>query len=66
MKHLTMSLIALCLTVLLGASASAAVYRGRVLDVASKKPIADAFVTVHDTVVQTDDNAPISPTPEEE
>jgi hypothetical protein len=56
MKHLTMSLIALCLTVLLGASASAAVYRGRVLDAASKKPIAGAFVTVHHTVVQTDDN----------
>lgn len=54
MKRLTTFLSALCLIVLGGASASAAVYRGRVVDALTKQPRAAAFITVQDTVVQTD------------
>ena len=45
-----------CAFVLSSASAFSDVYRGRVIDAVSKKPIAGAFVTVQDTVVQTDDD----------
>ncbi|MBI3301749.1 MAG: GTP-binding protein, partial [Deltaproteobacteria bacterium] len=37
------------------APASATLYRGRIIDAVTKRPIAGAFVTLHDTVVQTDD-----------
>jgi hypothetical protein len=40
--------------VLLSVPAYAAPYRGRVVDAKTKRPLVDAFVTLHDTVVQTD------------
>lgn len=54
MKRLSTFLSALCLIVLGEASASAAVYRGRVVDALTKQPLAGALITVQDTVVQTD------------
>jgi hypothetical protein len=48
--------IAILLTlILLPTLADAAAYRGRVVDAVTKKPIVGALVTLHDTVVQTDD-----------
>lgn len=46
----------LLIVVLLSAPAYAASYHGRVVDAKTKKPLAGAFVTLHDTVVQTDVN----------
>lgn len=46
----------LLIVVLLSAPAYAASYYGRVVDAKTKKPLAGAFVTLHDTVVQTDVN----------
>ncbi len=39
-----------------GIPAYATVYRARVIDAVTKKPLAGAFVTLQDTVVRTDDN----------
>lgn len=38
------------------APAYAVLYRGRVVDAVTKKPITGAFITLEDSVVQTDDN----------
>jgi hypothetical protein len=56
MKPGTTFLPVVCAFVLSNAPAFSDVYRGRVIDAVSKKPIAGAFVTVQDTVVQTDDD----------
>jgi hypothetical protein len=55
-KHVTTLFLVAYLLLLWATPASAAGYRGRVIDAATKKPLAGAFVTLRDTVVQTDAN----------
>jgi hypothetical protein len=52
---ITLSTILLVL-ILLPTLAAAAAYHGRIVDAATKHPLAGAFVTLQDTVVQTDDS----------
>jgi hypothetical protein len=50
------TLLSALLVLLWSAPASATLYRGRIIDAVTKKPIAAAFVTLQDIVVQTDEN----------
>lgn len=55
MKHTILSLLAGFIFVLCGAPADGAMYGGRVVDAVSKNPVVGAFITLQDTVVQTDE-----------
>lgn len=56
MKKMRTRLSVLFALMLMAAPAHAATYRGRIVDAVTHKPIAEALVTVQDTVVRTDAN----------